>query len=90
MVQKRNKVILTEMYSKVQEELKSSKKYKEVDNIFEEKRRNFLANITEQNSETLENLTDILNDMYEELNKQYFKKGFEIATELFVELASQD
>lgn len=90
MIQRRNKVILIEMYNKVQEELKASEEYKKVQNIFEEERKKFLTNIEEQNSETLERLTDILNDMYEEQEKQFFNKGFEIATELFLELASKE
>lgn len=90
MIQRRNKVILTEMYNKVQEELKASEEYKQVQNKFEEERKKFLTNIEEQNSETLERLTDILNDMYEEQEKQFFNKAFEIATELFLELASKE
>lgn len=88
MIQKRHKVILAEMYNKIQEELKPTETYQKTIDYFEEQRRRFLNNIEEQNYETLEKLTDILNDMYEEQSKQFFYKGFAIATAIFSEVAS--
>lgn len=84
------KKILSAIYDQLQAELSPTQKYNELISKFENERKNFLDNIEEQNGKTLEELTDMLHEADNELNKQFFYEGFSIAVQLFIEATYKD
>ena len=81
----KNKNILCELYEKVMEELTPSSKYNHIEEKFINEKEEFLEQIGEENRDGLEKITDLVNAMYDEIDKQVFCEGFAIAMKLFIE-----
>ena len=80
--------ILSIIFDKIQTEMPPTVKYTEIMTEFEDERKDFLNNLQEQNSETLEHLCDWLLSANEEQNRQYLYKGIAIATRFIMEAVS--
>lgn len=80
-----NKKILSAIYEQVLEELPPSSKYKDIQDEFIRQKELFLKDITTQDLNSLERLTDLIHEMNDEQNRQLFYKGFSIAVQLFIE-----
>ena len=78
-----NKEIMESLYN-LTRELPPSAEYNESNNKFVEEREKLLKEIGKDYRGKIENLTDIQNDMGNELSKQAFEEGFLIAVKLFV------
>lgn len=78
-----NKEIMGTLYS-LTKELSPSAEYNESNKEFVEEREKLLKEIGKDYREEIENLTNIQNDMGNELSKQAFEEGFSIAVKLFV------
>lgn len=84
------KKILSAMYDGLLENLSPTQEYRRLQRKFEKERERFLNNIEEQDSQSLEKLTDVLYEMNDELNKQVFYEGFSLAVKLFIEATSKE
>ena len=79
------KKLMLEMYQDVLESLPPTQRCMEIHQKFGDEREKFLKNLEEQNSRTLEDLTDIIYDANEEINKQMFCTGMTMGIKLIIE-----
>lgn len=79
-----DKEILSRLYE-IAKELPVTDEYIRYKEEFAKERDKFLKIIGEQHRQELENLTDIISNMDNELCKQDFCEGFSIAVRLFIE-----
>ncbi len=79
-----NKEILNRLYETIKE-LPTTAEYNRLRNMFAEEKEKFLEKVGVQNRDELEKLTDMLEEMHNEINNQCFCEGFSIAVRLFVE-----
>lgn len=79
-----NKEILDKLYDTIKE-MPTTAEYNRLRNIFAEEKEKFLEKVGIQNRDELETLTDMLEEMHNEINNQCFCEGFSMAVRLFVE-----
>ena len=78
--------IIQEIYTRISEEKENSPECDRLLGIYNETNKLFLKQIGEQHQKQLEALTDILDDISEQENLEFFTAGFTIAIKLLSEV----
>ena len=80
------KSVLECIYSKVEEENRATFKYRKLQNELFNISEKLYKHINEDDKQEVEKIIDVLYDMATEENKQFFKEGFTLATNLLTEI----